>query len=255
MKYMGSKSRIAKDIVSIIQSYINNNDIDIYIEPFVGGANVIDKIKCNKKIGSDLNPYLIALLKRVQNSEPLYEEVPKELYDNVRTSYNNKDNKYADWEYGNVGFLASYNGRFFDGGYAKSGYEKLKNGKIRYRDYYRESKDNILSQNLSNIEFNVMNYREYNPTNALIYCDPPYQNTKQFSNSVKFNFNEFWNIIRKWSKNNIVLVSELNAPDDFICIWEKPVSRSIKSKDKSVATEKLFTINCNVINKKNKQLF
>lgn len=218
MKYMGSKSRIAKDIVPIIQSYINNNDIDIYIEPFVGGANVIDKIKCNKKIGSDLNPYLIALLKRVQNGEPLYEEVPKELYDNVRTSYNNKDNKYADWEYGNVGFLASYNGRFFDGGYGKSVYEKLKNGKIRYRDYYRESKDNILSQNLSNIEFNVMNYREYNPTNTLIYCDPPYQNTKQFSNSVEFNFNEFWNIIRKWSKNNIVLVSELNAPNDFECI-------------------------------------
>lgn len=49
MKYMGSKSRIAKDIVPIIQSYINNNDIDMYIEPFVGGANVIDKIKCNKK--------------------------------------------------------------------------------------------------------------------------------------------------------------------------------------------------------------
>ena len=243
IKYMGSKSRIAKYIVPIIQKYINENDIAMYIEPFVGGANVIDKIKCNKKIGSDLNPYLIALLKRVQNSEPLYEEVPKELYDNVRTSYNNKDNKYADWEYGNVGFLASYNGRFFDGGYAKSGYEKLKNGKIRYRDYYRESKDNILSQNLSNIEFNVMNYIEYNPTNALIYCDPPYQNTKQFSNSVEFNFNEFWNIIRKWSKNNIVLVSELNAPDDFICIWEKPVSRSIKSKDKSVATEKLFIHN------------
>lgn len=25
---------------------------------------------------------------------------------------------------GNIGFLASYNGRWFDGGYAKSGYEK-----------------------------------------------------------------------------------------------------------------------------------
>ena len=78
---------------------------------------------------------------------------------------------------------------------------------------------------------------------------------KKFSNSVEFNFNEFWNIIRKWSENNIVLVSELNAPNDFECIWEKSVSRSIKSKDKSVVTEKLFTINYNVINKKNKQLF
>lgn len=109
---MGSKSRIAKYIVPIIQKYVNENDIAMYIEPFVGGANIIDKIKCDIRIGIDINPYLTALLKRVQNGESLYEEVSKELYDNVRASYNNKDNKYADWEYGNVGFLASYNGRF-----------------------------------------------------------------------------------------------------------------------------------------------
>ena len=42
-------------------------------------------------------------------------------------------------------------------------------------------------------------------------------------------------------QNNFVLVSELVAPDDFICVWEKTVSRSIKSTDKSKATEKLFT--------------
>ena len=59
MKYMGSKSRIAKDIVPIIQSYIDDNNCRLYIEPFVGGGNVIDKIRCEKKIGSDLNKYLI----------------------------------------------------------------------------------------------------------------------------------------------------------------------------------------------------
>jgi DNA adenine methylase len=37
IKYMGSKSRIAKYIVPIIQKYINENDIAMYIEPFVGG--------------------------------------------------------------------------------------------------------------------------------------------------------------------------------------------------------------------------
>ena len=41
---MGSKSRIAKHIVPIIQRYIDENNIDTYVEPFVGGANVIDKI-------------------------------------------------------------------------------------------------------------------------------------------------------------------------------------------------------------------
>ena len=251
MKYMGSKSRIAKAIVPIIQQYIDDNKITNYIEPFCGGCNVIDKIKCDTRIASDINPYLIALLKRVQNKELLYDEVSKELYDKVRDSFNNKDNAYADWEYGNIGFLASYNGRFFDGGYAKPGYEKLRNGGQRYRDYYRESKDNILSQNLDGINFVNNDYRKLNVNSSLIYCDPPYANTKQFANSLRFDHDEFWNYMRKWSENNIVLISELNAPEDFECIWEQSVSRSIKSTDKSRDIEKLFVNkNCLVHNKK-----
>ena len=244
MKYMGSKSRIAKDIVLIIQKYIDDNKITNYIEPFCGGANIIDKIKCESRIASDINPYLIALLQRVQSKESLYDEVPKELYDAVRTSFNNGDNAYADWEYGNIGFLASYNGRFFDGGYARPGYEKLKNGNQRYRDYYREAKDNILSQNLDDIIFINDDYRNLNASNSLIYCDPPYANTKQFACSLQFDYDEFWNYMRRWSENNIVLISELSAPDDFECIWEKSVSRSIKSTDKTRSTEKLFIKKC-----------
>lgn len=66
MKYMGSKSRIAKQIVPIIQSGIERDGRDSYIEPFVGGANVIDKIKCKYRVGFDINEYLIALLQHVQ---------------------------------------------------------------------------------------------------------------------------------------------------------------------------------------------
>lgn len=47
---MGSKSRIAKDIVSIIQKRIEEYKIKTYIEPFVGGAwtNAILGIAANK---------------------------------------------------------------------------------------------------------------------------------------------------------------------------------------------------------------
>ena len=55
-----------------------------------------------------------------------------------------------------------------------------------------------------------------------------------------FNYEEFTQTMRDWSKNNIVLISEQNAPDDFECIWEQEVSRSIKAADKSKSTEKLF---------------
>ena len=47
-----------------------------------------------------------------------------------------------------------------------------------------------------------------------------------------------------WTKDNIVLVSEQSAPEDFKCIWEQEVSRSIKATDKSKSTEKLFIYNC-----------
>ena len=62
MQYVGSKRRISKEIVPIIQSCITK-ETSLYIEPFVGGANVIDKIQCKKKIGCDVHKQLIALLK------------------------------------------------------------------------------------------------------------------------------------------------------------------------------------------------
>lgn len=43
LKYMGSKSRIAKYIVPIIQEKIDKNNITTYIEPFVGAAMLLIK--------------------------------------------------------------------------------------------------------------------------------------------------------------------------------------------------------------------
>ncbi len=44
IKYVGSKARIAKDIVPIIQKCIDDNGIKNYYEPFVGGANMIEHL-------------------------------------------------------------------------------------------------------------------------------------------------------------------------------------------------------------------
>lgn len=66
MKYMGSKAKITKYIVPIIQSKIDASGARYYIEPFAGGCNVIDKIKAPYRIASDQNEYLIALLRHLQ---------------------------------------------------------------------------------------------------------------------------------------------------------------------------------------------
>ena len=87
IKYVGSKSRIAKHIVPIIQSYIDNTSANFYLEPFVGGANVIDKISCDRKIGYDINHYLIELFKNRDRIAFLSDEITQEEYTAVRKSY------------------------------------------------------------------------------------------------------------------------------------------------------------------------
>lgn len=233
MKYMGSKSRIAKHIVPIIQSYIKQPDT-MYIEPFVGGCNVIDKIESNNKYGSDNNKYLIALLKHVQNGGDLPGFIERDEYSRVRSNFDN----YEDWYVGAVGFLASYNGRFFDGGY--SGKVKVATGKIR--NYYDEAKRNLEKQapDLIDIKLTHHDYRDIECNNAVIYCDKPYKGVKQYSTSVGFCHDTFWKWAREKSKDNIIIVSEHNAPDGFKCIWEQEVTRTVDNTRRVKATEKLF---------------
>ena len=239
---MGSKSRIAKHIVPIIQNYINENNIEKYVEPFVGGANVIDKVQCKEKYGFDKNKYLIALLKRVQSGEELYEEVPKDLYDKARTAFNNGDtSEFEDWEIGNIVFIASFNGRFFDGGYA--GLVNTKAGTVR--NYYDEAKRNLIEQipRLKDVEFQCCDYKKYTGyEDCLFYLDPPYKGVKQYGSSKGFDYTEFWDWCREMSEKNIVLISEQNAPSDFECIWQQEVKRTIDNNKRVKAVEKLFEI-------------
>ena len=237
---MGSKNRIAKYIVPIIQKYIDNNNITTYYEPFVGGANIIDKIKCENRIGNDIHKELIAMLKKLQDGWEPPSHITEEEYNLVK---NNKE-QYPDYYVGFVGFMASFSAKYF-AGYAR-GY---KNDGITPRDSSNESIRNILRQvpNLKSIQFICSDYlnNQYNDLkNSVIYCDPPYFNTTKYSTG-KFDYNLFWEWCRKMSENNYVFVSEYNAPDDFVCIWSKDTlanfdcSRGTNNTNKK-RVEKLF---------------
>lgn len=230
MVYMGNKNRIAKELIPIITEKLKPNQW--YVEPFVGGANMIDKIEHPYKLGADNNKYLIALLEAVQNGQELPEYITKDEYIAVKT---NKDN-YPDWYVGFVGFVCSFRGKFF-GGY--SGYYTTKTG--IQRNYIKECINNILKQNLDGIKLVCSSYDALDiPANSIIYCDPPYNGTTKYKDS--FDSDAFWQWCRdKAKEGHTVYVSEYNAPEDFKCIWEKQINSNLGGTSKT-ATEKLFTI-------------
>lgn len=239
MNYMGSKASISNSIVPIIQKCIMFSGYDHYIEPFVGGANIIEHIKCNIRIGADINRYLISLLRYAQLHEisDFPEDVTYEEYCSVRDAFNIKSAKYEDWYVGCVGFLSSFNGRFFDGGFAKPHYSDG-----QHREPYKEHLRNLMKQNLSGIDFICCDYKSFsNISNHVVYCDPPYANTKDYNRNKDFDSDEFWDFARKLSDSNIVLISEQAAPKDFMEIWSQDVKRQINTSDyKFTVSEKLY---------------
>ena len=235
MKYMGSKNRLAKDLVPIIQSYINENTVG-YLEPFVGGANIIDKINHHNKIGCDIHKYLIALLKALSNGYEPPKNITEEEYKNIK---NNIDN-YEDHFLGYVGFQLSYGAKWFD---------TFRRDKIGKRKYDEEAYRNVMKQapNLKDIKFLNASFTQL-PKDKIkgyvIYCDPPYNGTAKYSTD-DFPYEEFYDWCREMSKNNVVLISEYSMPDDFECIWEKGhkclMYSDKKSDDESnIRIEKLF---------------
>ena len=89
------------------------------------------------------------------------------------------------------------------------------------------------------VKFFNKDYKEMKEVkNTLIYCDIPYENTTDYNS--EFNHHDFWEWARNMSKNNIVVISELQAPNDFICIWEQEVTRTQNNRDRFKSVEKLF---------------
>lgn len=237
--YMGSKSKYASSIVPILQKYIDDNKIDTYIECFVGGANVIDKIQCKNRIGYDRSDTLIVLLTQMRdNFDDVLKDGNRELWDKgkeyVKSGAKPEDMSLA--EIGAMEFFASFSNGGFPRGYAKN---------TTTRNYYNEAYRNAENQapKLKGINFNCQNYWELEPvSNAVIYLDPPYAGTKiyGYANQPKMNYTHFWNWVRELSKDNYVFISEQSAPEDFEVIWQQDVKRTTNKENNFKATEKLF---------------
>ena len=231
MKFMGSKARYAKEILPIILKDRVPNQW--YVEPFVGGGNIIDKA-IGPRIGGDVNQYIIAMFKAVQSGWIPPDSISELEYNDIKT----RPKQYSQYLVGFVAIGCSYSGKWW-GGYARG---NTSDG--RPRNYCLESKNNLLAQcnGLIDIDFRHSSYDQlFIPSNSIIYCDPPYRGTTGYK--IKFNHDTFWSWCDdKISEGHKIFVSEYIAPPHWKCVWSKEVFNSLtKNTGSKRGIEKLFT--------------
>lgn len=225
MQYMGSKNRIAEHILPIMLA--ERKPDQWWVEPFVGGANMIDKVEGNR-MGNDSHEFLIALLVALRDGYIPPTDISKELYYAVKS----KPQEYPNELVGFVGFLCSFGGKWW-GGYAFN-----KKG-----DNYAEIGSRCLvkqAKNLEGVVFKSGSYLELEiPENSLIYCDPPYANTCKYKDG--FNHDVFWGWCRTKTKSgHTVFISEYYAPNDFVCVKEIQHKTILDKNSQYPRIEKLF---------------
>lgn len=225
MQYLGSKTKMAKHLLPLMLAHRNPGQW--WVEPFVGGANMIDKVD-GPRIGNDAHRYLVAMFKSLQKGWIPPTEVDRAMYYRVK----NKPEDYSDELVGFVGFLCSFGGRWFEGyaynnqgtNYAARG-SRVLTGQIK---------------KLMDVRFTHGSYLDLAiPSNSLIYCDPPYRGTKKYK--CELDHEEFWCWCRgKVKEGHTLYVSEYAAPDDFVCV-KKVVHETILDRNRRhERTEKLF---------------
>jgi len=227
MRYLGGKSRIAKEIVEVMSA--EREEGMAWVEPFMGSGKVISLVN-GRRIGADVNHEMIALFKAIRGGWKPPTDVSREFYYEVK---NNQD-KYSDHLKAFISIGCSFGSKRW-GGYAFN----------EGRNFAREAHHSLmrLKSLIQDIELHSCDYKKSTlPKRSLIYCDPPYRNTTGYG--FEFNHDEFDHWCRdRVKEGHYVFVSEYTMPDGFELAWSKEVKVSLSSKDNNmIKTEKLFRL-------------
>ena len=248
MVYVGSKNRIAKEILNHTLKNVSNR-IEVYYEPFVGGANIIDKVNLFKRennldlklIGSDKNRYLISMLDYLSHDGHFkYKFIEKdEWIKNYLHPFKKNELNLPTYEIGYLGITKTFRGKFMNGYFGID----IRDGK----DIQFYKHNNIIKQqpNLKGIEFKYCDYNDLNiQDNSIIYLDPPYKGTIKYIEDINHDELYQWCCNIKDKFNNVhIYLSELNSIGDrFKEIWNKDIVNNMKLDKTIKMNEKLFEL-------------
>ena len=259
LPYQGSKKKISKKIVEIIKQNFGT-DKPIY-DIFGGGGAITAECMLNglEVHYNDLDRTITDMFQRVLSADREFLKtliVSRDEFFKIR----DKENKTIDDElkllvnsFGNDRKNYLYSKEFSDLKYNLAieiiknhdtfdGYKKTDTYKNAYRpfDVGKEKKNQVLNQlkplqqlerlqQVSHIEATNLDYTEFSGAeNAILYLDPPYENTVLKGYSIdSFDSQSFYDWAFKMANKNIVLISSYEISDSrFECVYEFKKARS-----------------------------
>ena len=238
--YHGGKHNLGKKLAEIIvdrtvtRTKGGGFTVEGYCEPFCGMLGVYRHVPALFEergfddlayAAADANKSVVLMWKRAQTgkwSPPV--SCSEEKYMKLK-------NASPSAERGFVGHQYSFSGRFFQG-YA--GYDKKKS------PVSASKRVKSIARELEHVYFQHKDYTQFSHLkNFVIYCDPPYADTRCHYGGAEFDTNEFWEWCRKMSKNNIVFVSEYRIPRGVKCVFRLKKRLMGPATAQSKGTEKL----------------
>lgn len=230
-KWAGGKKKV---LPYIQPHYPFNEEINKYVEPFVGGGAVLFDILNNYNLKEIyiadtnkelINAYkvikkcpneLIAQLTKIENDYiPYTKNIRRDIYNHIRTQYNRLKKSYNS---GPDIILAAYfiflNKTCFNGLYRVNKNDEFNVPMGDYKNPKICDEDNILavSKKLQNVIIENIDYQDtlkYIDEDTFVYLDPPYRpltKTSDFTSYTKDSFND---------EDQIKLAKYINKIDAF----------------------------------------
>ena len=230
MRYLGGKSRIAKQIIDIMSA--EREEEMAWVEPFMGSGKVISQVS-GRRIGADINHEMIALFKAIRGGWKPPTEVTREFYETVKNNQHN----YSDHLKAFLSFGCSFGGKRW-GSYANPDPRPGRQSQAKYtHDALIKLKPRISSIELFSCDYKSLHI----PPRSLIYCDPPYANTTRYG--FNFDHNEFYDWCRaRVAEGHYLFVSEYSMPPDFQEIWSKKVVVTVGQVNDCYKIERLYRL-------------
>lgn len=210
MRYLGGKQRLGPTIADYVNTLGGLYGARSYCEPFAGMCGVARHVTIPDRWLGDIKEDLVLFLRAVRDGWEPPSYVSLEEYQDLKKAEPSALRGF-------VGFGCSYGGKWF-GGYADFTNPKTKLGNV-------PGSAINLGKSIKNTTIDCRSYLSA-PDADITYCDPPYAGTTGYSETGRFDHEQFWEWVRV--RRGIVLVSEYTGPDWAEVIWRKPVKSTIK---------------------------